>query len=1198
MKLNRTAHRLLAILLIVLLLAQPLGALAASTDSGQTNSSEIEMDGQSASDVLQPDQNQEGATPDSATGQVQIISESESADTESGDSADTATNDGSGEVSTGSDSDSVETDTGSDTESSETGTASESDAELEIDTGSGQNDSSIQVSDDTLEPDTGPTPAEEAPKIISEFTFSSQTFYSTKGEIESTIALFPETLDVSLIDGSADVIPVSWSCLDDYSNTEYDIYTFVPNLPESYVLADGFDEWLMPYIDVKIVFESSAPYRAGPPNWQTVNSNTILDSEYGFSFNTQYRDVSDGQGRYSKSTSVGWGYCDIGTQAWKSYYGLSTEAEVATIEGGDHWVTQLDSSHPASYWCDGRIWFRWNNVGYYNGKIIDMKVTLIGIEQLSIVGSAGIFFVEDQPGVVLASTSGITHPTFRYEFFERGTNNPVSVKGHATFFDLDAGQGLKLGENMVAGYYLNTGHLFIGSGAHENFLQASPSSTTNTDTAGWLTALFSGSYFTVTFCVGSGQDGSTWISPPGQNFADPNLGGSQAALFGFRGDSVGPFDTPTVTKRVSATSVYTDQSFTYYLEIPIPLESPSYYYSGFLLEDTVPSQLIITNPSGIKVIDKTNNRDITSWFANNSTSSKLSLSPNPSNPATAQSSFYGITIEVSIPVAIRSGVSAASWQSFPISNNGRQVSNQAWIHVARTAIAGGASQIKSSNSVSTCVSAKTQVQVINGSSSWSSNSNNCSASNESGYTVRKVPAGDNIVYSFSGNSNYRLKSVTVNGKPIDISGYGNTFDYSFPNIQGQENRILVEYEINPGRISITKRSAAPEITDENGCYSLAGAVYSVYTDAGLTNFVCNLTIGSDGTATSGELVPQTYYVVESKAPTGYLLDETVHTVAVSAGETKMIQLTDEPKNDPVGITLNKIQETVNDYIPSLAGAEFTIRYYDGQYSSVDQLPAAPTRSWVISTQEVGNGYLAILDEDYLKEGDPLYYRDGKVVLPLGTISIQETRPPLGYTTEGGYLSDSTGQTVQASNGVVLLNVTSDDAAQNGASIVGGNYYTKMERYQYCSITLHKRADGGSVIEGAQFKLEILNPTTKNYDVLETGVTNDDGDLVFNNLVFGQYRITELSTESGASLMADPIIVTLPVTTAQEAGGTPPTYSQDGTDYYCDITFTVQNGVIFMPHAGGIGVLPMSIAGMILLGTAGTIVLFSKRRRVK
>ena len=117
MKLNRTAHRLLAILLIVLLLAQPLGALAASTDSGQTNSSEIEMDGQSASDVLQPDQNQEGATPDSATGQVQIISESESADTESGDSADTAKNDGSGEVSTGSDSDSVETDTGSDTES-------------------------------------------------------------------------------------------------------------------------------------------------------------------------------------------------------------------------------------------------------------------------------------------------------------------------------------------------------------------------------------------------------------------------------------------------------------------------------------------------------------------------------------------------------------------------------------------------------------------------------------------------------------------------------------------------------------------------------------------------------------------------------------------------------------------------------------------------------------------------------------------------------------------------------------------------------------------------------------------------------------------------------------------------------------------------------------------------------------------------
>jgi LPXTG-motif cell wall-anchored protein len=70
---------------------------------------------------------------------------------------------------------------------------------------------------------------------------------------------------------------------------------------------------------------------------------------------------------------------------------------------------------------------------------------------------------------------------------------------------------------------------------------------------------------------------------------------------------------------------------------------------------------------------------------------------------------------------------------------------------------------------------------------------------------------------------------------------------------------------------------------------LAGAEFTVYSDAAATTSVGTFTTGADGTGSIVLFVgndsdtSQVYYLKETKAPTGYVLDDTVHTVTVNAG---------------------------------------------------------------------------------------------------------------------------------------------------------------------------------------------------------------------------------------------------------------------------------------------------------------------------
>ena len=238
--------------------------------------------------------------------------------------------------------------------------------------------------------------------------------------------------------------------------------------------------------------------------------------------------------------------------------------------------------------------------------------------------------------------------------------------------------------------------------------------------------------------------------------------------------------------------------------------------------------------------------------------------------------------------------------------------------------------------------------------------------------------------------------------------YTGTFIAAFAGQQGMQSSALitpftVTWQDN-GKIKVTKSSSNVSISSANSCYTLDGAVYGIYpTSADAkngTNLIESLTLDGNGdssTATSKDLVPDTYYVKEIKAAKGYALDTAVYPVTVSGGQTTDLGVKDKPQNDPAAMWVGKVDAETTKAMPlgsaSLAGAQFEVKYYDGYYTA-NTLPAKAERTWIVKTDK--DGY-ADLSSEYLVSGDSLYKSSsGLYTIPLGTITVQEVKAPVGY----------------------------------------------------------------------------------------------------------------------------------------------------------------------------------------------------------
>lgn len=362
-----------------------------------------------------------------------------------------------------------------------------------------------------------------------------------------------------------------------------------------------------------------------------------------------------------------------------------------------------------------------------------------------------------------------------------------------------------------------------------------------------------------------------------------------------------------------------------------------------------------------------------------------------------------------------------------------------------------------------------------------------------------------------------LDASTINGYRHVVFGFETNlhhFGGSTPQTVGTVFELAFKVQ-SKGKLCIKKTSANPAITDNNPCYSLQGAEYGVYkTEADAKankNKVNTLTIGKYDSSEKYkdwsneiELDAGTYYLKETKNPKGYALNNSVVSVVVKANESSWIgsngEFKDYPQADPVGILLGKVDKETNKNKPqgsaSLAGAEFTVKYYKGLYDSdpakSGQIPA---RSWVLKTDKDGFAYL---DSDYKVSGDDFYMFGNIATIPVGTITIQETKAPTGYF---------------INNEVFVRKIEA-----NGKDQYVSTYNQPTVNEKVIKFDIKKVQAGTSTpVSGAVFRHTLPNGSTEDLE------TNSTGEITITGLASGTHKIKEIKSPDGYQLNPNEVV---------------------------------------------------------------------------
>lgn len=361
-----------------------------------------------------------------------------------------------------------------------------------------------------------------------------------------------------------------------------------------------------------------------------------------------------------------------------------------------------------------------------------------------------------------------------------------------------------------------------------------------------------------------------------------------------------------------------------------------------------------------------------------------------------------------------------------------------------------------------------------------------------------LPPGNYVIKETKPPKNYSLNSASQTANFIKKGAITVTF----------KNDKLI-------KIQLQKTSANPELTKGNSCYSLAGAEYSIYTNKSCSKdsyfgFIRTDANGfgvygdgldSKGKHVGSDVTNRTYYAKETKAPKGYKLDTTVYTFKDSGKKTVdgtviySFTCKDVPTNDPVGVVLQKQDAKTGQATTRLAGAEFTLKFYAGTYKTEAELKGVPaTRSWVIKTNEKGR---AILDKDFLVSGDDFYYKDGIVTLPLGTVTIQETKAPENYELNPdlyiGQITEEGGLTWLTTN---LLTPEGQLIVPESETVRGG-------------LSIHKSSDD-AIIKDIWFRITSDNGYSKDVATNSMGTIElADLDIFNDNNEYVKYTIEEL-----------------------------------------------------------------------------------------
>ena len=342
-------------------------------------------------------------------------------------------------------------------------------------------------------------------------------------------------------------------------------------------------------------------------------------------------------------------------------------------------------------------------------------------------------------------------------------------------------------------------------------------------------------------------------------------------------------------------------------------------------------------------------------------------------------------------------------------------------------------------------------------------------------------------------------------------------------------------ELNVGNAKVKKTTANEIVTNGNAMYSIVGATFGIFLDQNCSNQIGTLTTNENGDTNEVEVTVGTVYIKELSAPKGYKLDMTVRSLKVEAGKTAVLNVSDVPKVTETLVDLFKIDMETGKATAqgnaALSGAEFTWHYYDGLYTK-DNLPEKATRTWVTKTvvEKDNNGnihYVTKLADAYKVSGDAFYIQNEKSVLPLGTLTVEETKAPDGYLLDGAYMQ--AGDSTEQIKGMYLTQITEDGEL---AVLSGSNQYSVSDQVIRGGVKIQKRdletkdtkAQGSATLKDAAFAIISLNENPvlvegklyKKNETVKTIQTGIDGiaTTTADLLPYGKYKLEETKAPEG------------------------------------------------------------------------------------
>lgn len=322
-------------------------------------------------------------------------------------------------------------------------------------------------------------------------------------------------------------------------------------------------------------------------------------------------------------------------------------------------------------------------------------------------------------------------------------------------------------------------------------------------------------------------------------------------------------------------------------------------------------------------------------------------------------------------------------------------------------------------------------------------------------------------------------------------------------------------------LEIIKDSSNHSLTDNSNCYSLKGAVFTVTNTKTKKSYTITAnTKVDDGSATVKykailkNIVAGTYTVKETKAPKGYALSKEIKKVTVKAGTANTsVAFKDQPQNDPLYILLRKS----NGNGKAIAGAEFTVKFYKGYFTKTEiqsgKADSAFKRYWTFKSDD--KGFIA-LDKKYLVDSNNDFYyssaENPNPVLPLGTVTIQETKAP------GGYIRDNTLYVQQITSNSSLASVSTYNELKN---VNTPSTYYKI-----------KKTSEDGVVAGVSFKI-YEGSKVDEAKYLKTVKTGSNGEFK-EKLDIGTYTFDEVKSAKYISQPAKTVTITAKNTTTNPA----------------------------------------------------------------